>query len=88
MEMVYFTIVAVVLYVAADRLLNWIEMRRGERFEHRSLIFFVIILVLALTVFNLIQHYLPRPDESAVSGQGGLREPGGGPAGQQGPVTE
>ena len=88
MEMIYFTVVAIVLYLASDRILNWIELRRGKRFEHRSLIFFVIILVLALTVFNLIQRYTPQPDQAAGSGQGEQAEQGNGPAGQPSPVTE
>ncbi|MCO6411361.1 MAG: hypothetical protein J5I92_01330 [Thiogranum sp.] len=59
MEMLYYTIAAVLLYLVSDWILNRIEIRRGERFEHRSLIFFAIILVLAVVVFNLIQRLLP-----------------------------
>jgi hypothetical protein len=55
MEMIYYTVTAVLLYLVSDWILNRIEIRRGERFEHRSLIFFAIILVLAVAVFNLIQ---------------------------------
>ncbi len=55
METLYFTIAAVVLYFVADRLLDRIEVARGERFEHRTLIFFVILLVLALVTFTLIR---------------------------------
>jgi cytochrome c biogenesis factor len=55
MEIIYFTLAGIVLYVAADRALDWIEVRRGERFEHRTLIFFAIIMVLALGLFNLIE---------------------------------
>jgi hypothetical protein len=40
--------------LAADRLLEWFEVRRGSRFEHRTLIFFVLLLVLALGAFQLI----------------------------------
>ena len=54
MEIVYFTAAAVVLYVIADRALDWIEHRRGGRFENRSLIFFAILLVFALVAFSLI----------------------------------
>ena len=42
MQFLYFTLVAIILYVAADRVLNRIEVTRGKRFEHRSLIFFAI----------------------------------------------
>ena len=57
MSVVYFTIVAIILYVAADWLLERVEVAAGRRLEHRSLIFFVILLTLALTSFSLIQHY-------------------------------
>lgn len=70
MEVLYFTVAAIVLYVISDRILNLIELRRGERFENRSLIFFVIILVLAVGLFNLVQYVRPAagPAASAVSG--------------------
>jgi predicted PurR-regulated permease PerM len=54
MEILYFTVVGIALYFASDRMLDWIEQRRGARFEHRSLIFFAILLVLALVAFQLI----------------------------------
>jgi Ca2+/Na+ antiporter len=57
MSIVYFTLVAIVLYLAADWLLNRAEIAAGRRFAHRSLIFFAILLSLALTSFTLIQHY-------------------------------
>jgi Ca2+/Na+ antiporter len=49
MSVVYFTIVAIILYFAADWLLERVEVVAGRRLEHRSLIFFVILLTLALT---------------------------------------
>ena len=57
MSVVYFTIVAIILYVAADWLLERVEVAAGRRLEHRSLIFFVILLTLALTSFSVIQYY-------------------------------
>lgn len=54
MEAIYFTIVAVGLYFVADAMLDRIEQVRGERFEQRGLIFFVIILVLSLATFQLM----------------------------------
>jgi hypothetical protein len=42
------------LYFASDWILERIETRRGSRFEYRSIIFFIIILVLALVSFQLI----------------------------------
>lgn len=57
MSIVYFTIVAIILYVAADWLLERVEIAAGRRLEHRSLVFFAILLTLALTSFSLIQYY-------------------------------
>ena len=56
MEMVYYTLAAIVLYVVSDWILNQVEIRRGERFDNRSLIFFAIILVLSVALFKLIQY--------------------------------
>jgi len=57
MSIVYFTLVAIILYVVADWLLERIEVAAGKRLQHRSLIFFAILLSLALTSFSVIQHY-------------------------------
>ena len=43
------------LYIVAGRALNHAEMRRGERFERRSFIFFTILLTLAVLRFGFIQ---------------------------------
>ena len=45
------------MYVAADWLLERVEIAMGRRLEHRSLVFFAILLTLALTSFSLIQYY-------------------------------
>ncbi|MCP5416976.1 MAG: hypothetical protein H6965_07780 [Chromatiaceae bacterium] len=55
LELVAFTIAGLVLYFISDWILNQIEIRRGTRFENRSLVFFVIIMVLALVLFELIK---------------------------------
>lgn len=55
MDIVWFTLVAVALYFGADRLLDWIERRRGARFENRQVVFFAIILPLALVAFWLVR---------------------------------
>jgi len=44
----WYTIGAVVLYFSADWLLNQIEIAREKRFEHRSLIFFAMLFLMAL----------------------------------------
>ncbi len=60
MEIIYFTLVGIGLYFVSDWILDRIETARGSRFENRSVIFFVIILVLALVSFQLIG-YFQRP---------------------------
>ncbi|MDH4072406.1 MAG: hypothetical protein OEV41_04800 [Gammaproteobacteria bacterium] len=57
MSIIWFTAVAAILYLVSDRLLNWLEIRAGKRFEHRSLVFFAILLTLALATFSAIQAY-------------------------------
>jgi hypothetical protein len=57
MEMIYYTLVALVLYVGADWILNRIEIAAGRRLEYRTLVFFVILLVMAMTSFALIRHF-------------------------------
>jgi hypothetical protein len=51
MEAIYFTVIGIALYFGADWVLNRIERARGARFEHRDLIYFGIILTLALLTF-------------------------------------
>ena len=55
MEAIQFTLAAVGLYIASDRALNYVELRRGARLKHRSFIFFTVLVVLALVSFSLIQ---------------------------------
>jgi hypothetical protein len=59
MDIVYFTVVAIGVYFAADWLLDWLERRRGERFENRQVVFFAIILPLALASFWLVRFLSP-----------------------------
>jgi len=61
MEVVYFTLVAIVLYLGSDWILQRMEIAAGRRFEHRSLIFFALILTLALASFSLIRLYTGNP---------------------------
>ncbi len=55
MDAVYFTLAAVALYFVSDRILERIEAARGARLEHRSLVFFGILLSLALIGFAAIR---------------------------------
>ncbi len=57
MEMIYFTLAAVVLYVGTDWILDRIEIAAGRRLEYRNLVFFVIMLTMAITSFALIRHF-------------------------------
>ncbi len=56
MIFVYYTIAGIVLYVGSDWILKRIEISRGQRFEHRSIVFFLIILVLAVGSFKIIEY--------------------------------
>jgi len=55
MEFVYYTLAGLILYALSDWILKQVEKWRGEQFEQRTLIFFVIIMVLALTSFKAIE---------------------------------
>jgi len=58
LEVVVFTGVAVVLYVVSDRILDTIEVRRQQRFTHRGVIFFAILVSLALVSFSILERVL------------------------------
>ena len=64
MAYLYFTVAAVLLYFFSDWILNKIEQRVGRRLEYRSVIFFVIIAVLALGSFSFIDTLMTPPPES------------------------
>jgi len=59
MQILLFTVLAIALYLAADRLLGVLESRAGRRFEYRSAYFFLILLVLAVTAFALVRRFAP-----------------------------
>jgi hypothetical protein len=58
MEIILFTGVAIAIYVASDRIVRWIETRRGGAMPQRQVAFFFIFLVLALTTFQILQRLL------------------------------
>jgi hypothetical protein len=58
-EVIYFTIAAILLYVAADKILVMIERLRGGHFKNRSLIFFALIMALSVGTFEVLQRVLP-----------------------------
>jgi hypothetical protein len=55
METLLLLVAAIVLYFLSDRVLRQIETHLGKRLEHRSLIFFAILLSSALASFWLIR---------------------------------
>jgi hypothetical protein len=56
MQYVYYTVAAIVLYFLSDWILVMIEQKRGKQFEQqRSLVFLIIILVLAVGSFKAIE---------------------------------
>jgi len=55
MELLLFTLVAIVIYVVADRIVRFIEMRRGQVLQQRQVLFFAIFLVLALVSFRVLR---------------------------------
>ena len=55
MEIVYYTVAAIALYVISDWILQRAEIAAGRRFEYRTLIFFAIILILSVATFTVIQ---------------------------------
>ncbi len=60
MEFVYYTIAGIGLYFLSDWILLRIEGWRGEVFEQRTLVFFAIISLLAVTSFQAIEWLLAR----------------------------
>lgn len=59
MEVVYFTVAGIALYLVSDWLLDRFEHWLGRRHRYRSLIFFAIMAVLTLALFAVIQNYSP-----------------------------
>ncbi len=70
MEILLFTLAGILLYFVSDWILLRIEDYVGRRLEYRTLIFFAIILVLSISLFNLIQSVQDVPNgdtDSAVT---------------------
>jgi hypothetical protein len=58
LEIVYYTVVAAGLYFISDWILDRIEVSRGERFKNRSVVFFFIIMTLAVISFGLMKYIM------------------------------
>ena len=61
MEIIYFTLVAALLYLVSNWIVDRLEVAAGRRFQYRSLLFFVILLTLATTSFYIIRIYTGNP---------------------------
>ena len=58
METLSFILLAIALYFAADWILRRAEARAGRRFENRSIIFFGLLLAMALASFAVLRNLL------------------------------
>ena len=67
MAYIYYTVTAVLLYLLSDWILNKIEQRIGKRLKYRSVIFFVIIMVLAVSSFEMIDRIVGEPPQITSS---------------------
>ncbi len=61
MELIYFTLAAIVLYIVSDKIVLTIERKRGKRLQNRSVIFFFIIITLTIISFSIIQSLYEKP---------------------------
>ena len=59
LEIVAYTIAGIILYFGSDWILVQIENASGRKFENRNLIFFAIIMILALSSFAVIRLLVP-----------------------------
>jgi hypothetical protein len=58
MEIVVFTLNAIVIYLFADWIIRALERKKGAALKYRQVVFFVIFLSLALTSFNVLKTVL------------------------------
>jgi len=58
-ETVAYTFIAVILYFGSDWILLQVEKASGQRLENRNLVFFGILMILALSSFAVIRLLVP-----------------------------
>jgi hypothetical protein len=58
MEIVVFTLNAIVVYLLADWIVRAMEQKKGGALKNRQVIFFVVFLSLALITFNVLKTLL------------------------------
>ena len=66
MAYLYYTVTAVLLYLLSDWILNKIEQSVGKRLKYRSVVFFVIIMVLAVASFEMIDRIIAEPPQTTA----------------------
>ena len=54
-EILLFTLVAIVIYLVSDWIVRMIEVRRGAALKQRQVVFFAVFLVLALISFRVLR---------------------------------
>ena len=54
-EILLFSLVAIVIYLVSDWIIRMIEARRGAALKQRQVIFFAVFLVLALVSFRVLR---------------------------------
>ena len=67
MQMLMYTVTAIVLYVFSDWLLLRLEKWRGKPFARRQIVFFMIILILSVGAFELIQQFAGTMIEGGIA---------------------
>ncbi len=55
MEIVVFTLNAIVIYLLSDWIVRMIERRRGEVLKQRQVVFFAVFLVLVILSFSILK---------------------------------
>ena len=55
MEIVVFTLNAIVIYLLSDWIVKMIERRRGEVLKQRQVVFFAVFLVLVILSFSILK---------------------------------
>ena len=58
MEILVFTLNAIVVYLLADWIIRALESKKGAALKNRQIIFFVVFLSLALISFNVLRTVL------------------------------
>ena len=77
LQMLMYTVTAIALYVLSDRILVGLEKWRGKPFAARSIVFFVIIMVLSVSVFEGIQRFFSDvlPNGEEIQEEQAIQEP-------------